>query len=423
MAYDRNLLLVNEELFSITRKIFYYGCYSAKDFERIDGIKPNVFSRYKNFLLQTLGNHIEEFTLSDGKTGVLRFRTNEFETPFNILLSLYTLKKISEQDFLFFIETMLFFTGTNEENYVPLAKLTESLKIPSKKKNIYISEHTFQRNLKELTDYGYLSCSGKKKFFYTKPESLLVPLEKEELYLLSAFIDLCRNFCHPPVCGHYLMDTISLVNRSKDLSYEGIFRCRHLHMGQVLEDGKLWQLITAIDNGKIIRFSNKKGEMRFRQPYKIIINETDGRRYLFCIPLEKTEEPTFLYRLDKIFEIQEEEECPYEVLTKEQAAAVYARRLGNSFTGTTVLQGELQNAVLLYRHAFYPEIRKHFSDAVPEHVDKTHDKISINVNSLKELKPWLRKNFADVRMTESSDDTAQELADELQDFRKMYGII
>ena len=110
--------------FLLPEKIFYYGCYSAKDFERIDGIKPNVFSRYKNFLLQTLGNHIEEFTLSDGKTGVLRFRTNEFETPFNILLSLYTLKKISEQDFLFFIETMLFFTGTNEENYVPLAKLT-----------------------------------------------------------------------------------------------------------------------------------------------------------------------------------------------------------------------------------------------------------------------------------------------------------
>lgn len=422
----RNMMLVNEQLFDITRKIFYYGCYSAKDFQEMDGVKGAAFSRYKNFLQAVFGKYIEEIPVSGFRSKALRFKTDEYEIPFNILLDLYTLKKISERDFLFFLEMMMFFTGDREKQSFSLSDLTKGIATPGirteEAEKANISDPTVQRNLKELADYGYLVRTGKKKFLYRKPESLLMPLNPEELWSLTAFADLCRNFCHPAVCGHYLMDTIDLINQQKNTAYHTLFQCKHLHMGQVLEDGSLWKLITAIHNRKIIRFENKRAKMRFHQPYKIIINEADGRRYLFCIPLEDTENQHFLYRIDRIFNIREEKGSQYAPLSAEQAEHIYSEQLGKSFTGTTVFQGALQTAVLIYQTAFYPEIQKHFPDAVPEHADNQHDKVQIAVNSLTELKPWLRKNIGKVRITDTSDDTAQEMEQELNEWRAMYGI-
>ena len=422
MKSDRNKMLINNELINITRRIFYYGCDSAKDFEIKYGIKPAAFSRYKNFLLDVLGEYIEEVMLPNSKTTVLRFKTDEFETPFNILLELYTLKKISEQDFLFFLETMIFFTGENENKSFQLKDLYEAIHIPSKSGGVSISEQTFQRNLKELSEYGYLTRSGKSIFRYTKPESLLASLDAETLYHFTAFTDLCRNFCYPAVCGHYLLDTVALINQQKQVTYEELFRCKHLHMGQVLDDSKLWQLIIAIHDKKIISFKNKKAKMEHYQPYKIIINEKDGRRYLFCIPLENSEDNRFLYRLDKIFDIKEEKKNSCQPLTSEQCEKLYLQTLGKSFTGTTAFQGKLQTGVLIYQTTFYNEVHKYFPDAVPEHVDSSHDKIKIEVNSLRELKPWLRQNLGKVRITDTSDSTAQDMEDELTRWRKKYGI-
>lgn len=428
---EKRELLVNEELINITRKVFYYGCYSAKDFNRNDGIKSASFSRYKSFLQYAFGSFIEELPLKNSKMKVLHFRTDEFEVPFNILLDLYTLKKISSTEFILFLKLMYFFAENNEKNNYSLSDIYRQIPIIKDNVDDCISERTFHRKFDELVNYGYIKRAGKKNFLYSKPENILNTLDNKNICMLTAFADLCRNIYHPAVCGHYLLDTLSIINSQRNISYDTVFLCKHLHMGQVLEDGNLWKLITAIYEKKIISFYYKgknstKKEYRFIQPHKIIISETDGRRYLFCIILENERNGGILFRLDNISKIKEEKqnkENPVSFLSEEETEIIYHNLLDRSFTGTCLMSNKLQTATLIYTKDFCYEIQNRFPEAVPENEDDTHDKIHIEVNSLTELNPWLRRNLGKVRIADTSDNTAEDFEKELTEWRAMYGIV
>ena len=84
---------------------------------------------------------------------------------------------------------------------------------------------------------------------------------------------------------------------------------------------------------------------------------------------------------------------------------------------------EPETGVLVYDRNFESNIKKHFPYSEPVEVDNEHNKISIKVNTLIELKPWLRRNTDKVQLVESSDDTVEVMQKELSDWRKMYGII
>ena len=68
-------------------------------------------------------------------------------------------------------------------------------------------------------------------------------------------------------------------------------------------------------------------------------------------------------------------------------------------------------------------MRKRFLYADVEKTDDGHMKCRIAVNNMSELKPWLRVNMGRIKLTESSDDTVNELEHELEDWRKVYGIV
>ncbi len=427
MPEEGREIYVNEELMNITRTVFYYGCYSAKDFKKMHGISNSSFNRYKQFLQYIFEDYFQETTSENCREKVPYFRIDEFKTPFNILLDLYSMKKILPIEAILFIKLMLFFTGRNEKKQFTFNNLHTQIHIlKDKKKEEYISDRTFKRKLEEIADYGYLTCEGKGTFKYSFPKDILITLDDTNLYRLNALTDFCKNIYYPSVCAHYLTDTLSLINQEKRISYDMLFSCKPLHMGQVLEDGKLWQLLTAIYEKKLIRFDykgkNEEKLYRYIQPHKLIINETDGRRYVFCIILKNGKPWGRLYRLDNISKMEietKEEETP---LTEEEVNQIYHELLDKSFMGTCLFQKKLQTATLIYRTDFFDEIQKYFPDANPEHVDETHDKIRIEVNSLQELNPWLRRNLGNVRMVDASDDTAEKFAKELKEWGAMYGI-
>ena len=417
----RNIMLTNDTGISIIKRLFYYGCYSEKDALELEGLKR--FDRYKNFLQYAFGDHLEEITLETSGEKALHFRTDEFEMPFNILLDIYTMTNISSTEFILFLKLMNFFTGKNQKKQFTSVQIYTNIDVINSGK--YVSDRTFQRKLQELADYGYLTSEGKGKFLYSKPESILNALDESSIYRLTALTDFCRNIYHPAVCGHYLMDTLSVINQQKSISYDTLFLCKHLHMGQVLEDEKLWKLLTAIHEKKTISLHYKGILYQHLQPHKIIINETDGRRYVFCIILENGRNGGILYRLGNILEItieKKKKEIPLTLISEEEADKIYHDLLDKSFTGKCPLRKKLQTGILIYKKDFYYEIQKHFPEATPEPEDEFHDKIHIEVNSLTEMKPWLRKNLGKVRLTDTSDGTAEELEQELKEWRAMYGI-
>ena len=423
----RNIMLVNDTSIRIIKRLFYYGCYSEKDALELEGLKR--FDRYKNFLQYAFGDHLEEITLETSGEKALHFRTDEFEMPFNILLDIYTMTNISSTEFILFLKLMNFFTEKNEKKSFSLSDLKMKLLDLQQNEQLEeegISARTFKRKIDDMTKYGYLTRTGKGKFLYSKAEVILNTLDERTLYRLTALTDLCRNIYHPAVCGHYLMDTLSIINHQKNISYDTLFLCKHLHMGQVLEDEKLWVLLTAIHEQKTISLHYKGVLYQYLQPHKIIINEADGRRYVFCIILENGRNGGILYRLGNISKVTIEKikkEKPLILMSEEKADKIYHNLLGKSFTGKCSLKKKLQTATLIYKKDFYYEIQKYFPEAIPEPKDEFHDKIDIEVTSLTEMKPWLRKNLGKVWLSDTSDSTARELEQELKEWRAMYGIV
>ena len=210
------------------------------------------------------------------------------------------MKKISENDFIVFLKAMQFFSQNPDRYY----KITEITKVFDDMQTA-LDARSIHRKITELTEFGYLTCIpvDKRTYQYRLSENTLLSLENTILYNLTAFTDFCRNIYYPAVCGHYLMDTLSIINQQKHISYDTLFLCKHLHMGQVLEDEKLWTLLTAIHEKEIISLHYKGILHQHLQPHKIIINETDGRRYVFCIMLKNNRNSGILYRLGNILEI------------------------------------------------------------------------------------------------------------------------
>ena len=412
--YNRELL--DDNLMNIIKEVFYYGCYSAKDFENIYGIKSSSFSRYKNFLKYVFGNYLEEIKLENGKKA-LHMRVDEFEMSYNILLDLFNMKKIAEVDFVIFLKLMYNLLENSEKSF-KVSEICDILNIEKAS-----DERIFRRKIISFENYGYLfhEMPDKRSYVYKLNENILDTLDNETLYSLSCFVNLCRNIYHPAVCGHYLLYNLSVINSCRNIDFDNIFLCKHLHMGQVLEDGKLWTVLAAIYERQPISLKNKGKVYVNLQPHKIIINETDGRRYVFCINLENGRNNGIMYRFDRISDIKTEKNPP-PLISEEEADIIYNSLFEKSFIGSCIFKKKFRTGTLIYKRDFYYEIKKYFPNAVPEQADEFHDKINIEVNDLNELKPWLRYNLGKVKLTDTSDSTAEDFEKELQEWRAMYGV-
>ena len=420
---DRNIMLLNATSIRILKRLFCYGCYSAEDALELEKIQR--FDRYEHFLKYAFGDYIEEIILETSGKKALHFRNDEFEMPFNVLLELYTMKKISKNDFVILL-TIIQEISRNPERYYLLTDIINFFN----GLDDTIGVKPIRNRVDAFVELGYLikEKADGRTFQYRMPENILTDLSAETLYRVTALTDLCRNIYHPPVCGHYLINTLSIINQQKNVSYDTLFLCKHLHMGQVLEDEKLWKLLAAIFEKKSICIcynskDNQQQIYRNLQPHKIIINETDGRRYLFCIILENGRNGGRVYRLGNILDIEiEGKENPLSFLSEEEADNIYHELFDKSFNGTSIKKKRFETGTLIYKNDFYYEIRKYFPEAVPEREDELHSKIHIEVNKLVDLRPWLRKNIGKVRLTDTSNKIAEELEDELKKWRAMYGI-
>ena len=418
----RNLMLTNDESLFLTRIIFLYGCYSAEQLDRLWGYKKSAYSRYKKFLQDIYGDAIEEFTLPGTTRKALRFVHDEFESSNNILMQLFGFNQFKETKIALYLRVLQLLTD-NHNTPVSREKITQSLT------GMSMDDKTIYNNLSEFAKLGYLKITpkDKKTFLYSLPAMPLDEVNAESLLSLNMLLDFCRNVCYPSVCAHYLQNTIGLINAEHNIHYESLFFVKHLHMGQILDDAVLWELMIAIYEKRILRFTvSKHGsetDRCFLQPYKIIINENDGRRYVFCIDLNNGRNGGQLFRLDRITKIDYEEDLSaITVLSAAEADSIYHSVLDSSINGLSMPHKKPVTGTLVYKQVFTSAVRQVFPDAEPQRLDEEWDEITFRVNTAKDLKPFLRQHLADIKLTSCSDTTLDEWNAELNEWRKMYGI-
>ena len=316
------------------------------------------------------------------------------------------MQPVTKDNQMYFLRLLYFFADSSNKNGYSQKDIID--KLPVKKANgEEFGETSVKNKLKKFTELGYLSLRDK---LYYISESVFKDLDEEELYMLSAFMDFCRDVFPPSIMAHYLMYSVKMnaLYNYPDFSYDSVFLFKHLHIGQVLDDYVLCKLIKAVSDRKQVKFKYKqkdnKDSIESSCPNKIIINESDGREYMFGADTQKN------YRIDRIFDLNTEKKtCP---ISKEEAEKIYKSHNKPNHTVKLIYNIELEG-----------HIKSKFPDFSAQKYDDKHNFAEIKVNSVRNLKPWLRQHIGKICLEESSDKSVkEELEEELKEWRKIYDI-
>jgi len=414
--------ILDENLIDTVKKVFYYGEYSAKDFEQDKVGKKVSFSKYKEELMKILGEQIEEVQVANSEQKSLHIELNTLESADRIFMDLASLGKITDEEFALFLILLDIFAG-EEENWLSCSALSERIKEYTD--NPEVSDTVvLKKKLESFVSQGYfVSRKNGRNIEYSQIPDIWTKLNKKEFYHFVSLMEFSSNIIPLSMVWKNFKDIVKIYNRKKGYNLcLGVFECRHYHFGQILDENDIWKLITSIYYQKTVSFKEKSGKKKTHiQPYKLIVQEETGEKYLFGIDLEHGN-TAVMWNICNITELKTEKSCKLFRLSDEEAERLYHTLLDKSFTGTVLSDGTFQTASLVYTVDFSHEIKKRFPNAQPQHYDSNHDIIKIEVTSLQELKPWLRRNMEKVCIKDCSDDTADQLQAELDEWRTIYGI-
>jgi len=107
------------------------------------------------------------------------------------------------------------------------------------------SDRTIERCLNHLAEQGFLTCErkGNKKFYFLSSDPFN-DFSDTQFLALAAAADFHRNVIPPATCGHYLLDYIKRrMNEEYAADYDSLFLFKHYHLGQILDDSILWELL------------------------------------------------------------------------------------------------------------------------------------------------------------------------------------
>ena len=391
------------------KNVFYYGSLSSIDFE-IEGIcKSSKYSVMKKTLEYAFGPMLEENKNTSGKN-TLRIRIDHFEDPHKAFFRFFSLKSfVSTQKLVLTLYLLKRFAVKNSisvNDAIEKEIFTDEKISPE----IYNSSK-IRRILNEMAEKGIVKKI--KDRYYYEADTLLSSMN-DKIALLT---DLCTNIYPLSVCG-------SSVQNKLFFQYKSPFIFKHLHLGQIFNDVLIRELLAFITEKQHLCIKTAKAELHDLLPYRIISDRYTGRQYLFAVYIgDMPYQEYLLLRLENIKEaVPEKSICS--VPSDESLAEKYNTAFRYSFTGTTILQRneEPQTGTLIFDNIAEWKIRQKFPEAVSVPVDESRSCIHIKVNSLTELKPWLRSNAEHIHLTGSSDSTYDEMKEEMTEWRKMYGI-
>lgn len=397
----------------LLKDVFYYGRYTQKERAAKMNHKKTKENDDIRFLKNIFGDMIEESKNSQGKN-ICRLRNNYFEDAQRIFLRFFSLKSFVSAGRL--LMTCFLLQQLNNKGALTEEQL---------KKTSETCEYAFDTNGKligsprmitgALIKQGIIIGDGAKKSKYTIAENVLTwdNATREKLLLLT---DLCTNIFPLSICGNGIRNKI-------DLQYRSFFLFKYRYLGQVFYDDMIWKLLIYITNRQTIclMYKGQDYAKSILLPYRIVTDKESGRQYLFAVCVNGKTCCDYLLRVDKISDVRIID-SPCSLPSDEVLAKRYDDFFRNSFSGITIPRRAPQTGTLVFRDSFKENVLARFPNAVPEKTDETHSCITVQVNDMSSLKPWLRRYLGEITLTESSDDTARELAQELVKWRKMYGL-
>lgn len=404
--YDRILPLL--------KNIFFYGSYSRSDLAMEGICGKSKYYESVSMLKYMFGDLLEEQTNRTGEKA-LHLRTDHFENPQRAFLRFFAFKSFTSTRRLLFI--CYIWQQIGYRGALSPAELIASVERADfgGADGVDIG-NTVRRLLKNMTKKGLLFRCADGRYTIAHPACADVcgGEAKHDVRLLR-LIDLGTNLFPLSVCGSSLLLKL-------DSGYQSPFMFKFRYIGQVFNDEIIRQLLWYMHERRPICVEHIRGRLHCLLPWRIITDRQTGRQYVFTEYLGTGNCPDLMLRLDRIRSVSPET-APCAVPDDEELTRRYADALRYSFTGTTVSLGKPPvTGTLLFDNDAEAIVRQRFPACQPEDAGNGRSRVRIQVNSLTELKPWLRIHMNHIWLTESDDNTVRELEEERIRWRKMYGL-
>lgn len=403
-----------DKILPLLKNMFYFGSYSRSDLATEGICGKSKYYDDVRMLHYVFGNMLEEKTNRAGEKA-LHLRTDHFENPHRAFLRFFAFKSFTSTRRLLlicYIWQQLGYRGALS----PAELIASVERADFGGEDGVDSGNTVRRLLKDMTEKGFLVRCADGRYAIARPacDDLGGDGTQRDVRLLR-LIDLGTNIFPLSVCGSSLMYKL-------DRGYQSPFMFKFRYIGQVFNDEMIRQLLWYMHERRPVCVEHISGRLHCLLPWRIITDRQTGRQYVFTVYLGTEHCPDLMLRLDRIRSVRPET-VPCDVPSDEELARRYADALRYSFTGTTVSLGKPPVAgTLLFDNDAEAIVRQRFPACQPENAGNGCSRVRIQVNSLTELKPWLRIHINHIRLTESDDNTARELEEERIRWRKMYGL-
>lgn len=431
-AESRDFVSQYETIRSILRAMSLYGCSTVDDF-KAQGISPSKY----NQLIRKFTGFIEWKYMKrqriDSKEAIY-FTSDMFDTDYNYLLDTLTMKSFADTKVAASLKIMQILTKsptplTRGEIWGDVADTRDN-----NKKGEPLSESSINRILQTLVEIGYVNIDDEQsKYTYCLSTDPFEELDEQELQRLMQFVDVMRNVVYPSTCGNFLFESINLYRESKGISkkYENPFQLKHNKLWYVLEDEVLWRLLRAINDEKTVSldYEHNDGTMFIRSyknicPIIIVAEERFGRRYL-SVHGEKDQNLSSLLRLDKISKVKiniEDIELSRAKLLEEHREKMKYSVMGIS---PRMSSDTIKEVSLVIPQDLLRDVQAELKLSSMPTIEKEGNYcVTLQVSSVDELKPFLRRFIGKIEVKNSKEHNLREtLQEELAEWRKLYGIV
>ena len=302
MALNKSTTLIRdyENIRSILRDIYIYGCFSRDDYVEKLGISGRKYDKEQLRINTYLPHNFIKKRRVDKKT-LLYCHYNFADSCNNYLADTYRNKSFTSLDIMsfFYVQQLL-----NETCEMTAGDILES--IPMINDNVIFTKDNLRIKLEELEERGYIKSEKKNnKVIYSLTEDIWRDFSNEELKDIYIYLDFLRNVSSIEMPYYFLFRKLKLYlknNRKTDAPEISFFQFKHNHLFNSLDNDILLKLLKTLKEEKIIEITlYGKKKKQVIMPIEIIEDSMYGRQYVYCI--DNTIESEGVIRIDRIKEV------------------------------------------------------------------------------------------------------------------------
>lgn len=391
MALRDSKLLIRdyENIRHILRDVYMYGCFSREDFVA-KGISGRKYDNEQRRITAYLP---EDFIQKrrENKKVVLYCTYDKNESFSNKLAETYRNKSFTMFDI------MSYFYVLHTLNLVTEATAAEILeKIPVYNEECIFTSATMRNKLDELESAGLIySYKRNGNVYYALSDDIWADFSDDELVDIYNYVSFMRNTSVVEIPYFFLQKKLKLYMQVKrDCNPEELspMHFEHNHLFNVLDDGILVEILSAIHMDKSVRLEVKSLEGQFETkviPVEVIHDSVYGRQFVLCMNCD--DRKATIIRIDRIvfaeiFDSVKTEDRTYLEEIKEISKKCWSVSGYNQELTKVIIDFYIKETEEFVLHRLYREKENGIIAQTASDVYR----YEIEVGDPKEMIPWIR---------------------------------